>query len=70
MSNDTRERIESIIPGLPANIGEDIEYFRFKLRRALKPVPLEFVCPVCSREMHDQHCKRVCECGYFIGCSE
>ncbi len=28
------------------------------------------VCPLCGRVLRSQRCKLVCECGYFMSCSE
>jgi len=27
-------------------------------------------CPVCGRLMESRRCKLLCECGYFMSCSE
>lgn len=27
-------------------------------------------CPNCGKEMIDQKCKLVCECGYYASCSD
>jgi hypothetical protein len=27
-------------------------------------------CPQCGRAMQSHRCKLVCECGYFMSCSE
>lgn len=37
---------------------------------AANPENLVRTCANCGNQMEDQHCKLVCECGYFASCSD
>lgn len=37
---------------------------------AANPEDLVRTCANCGNQMSDQHCKLVCECGYFASCSD
>jgi hypothetical protein len=58
-------------PGAPPRPSADQEKEQFSAGQLASAAHSDAEhCPQCGRAMQSHRCKLVCECGYFMSCSE